>query len=1142
MRVVIDLQGCQSPDGRIRGVGRYCLSLCRAMASESRGHEVWVALNGAMPDSVVLVRDLLADVLPSERVIAWDSVAPTASMVEGNRSRNLAAEALRESFLEGLGADVVFTASMIDGWVDSVVTSVPERSRAFQVAVLYDLIPLVMPDFYLTKEGISSWYMRKLEHLKRCDLLLGISASTCREAIELLGTDERRIVNISAAVGEEFRILPGDVTYASVGRKHGIVRPFVMYAGGFDHRKNLSALINAYADLPGDIRERHQLVFVGNIDIKERNELSAARERAGLAPNDLVFTGFVSNDELISLYNASALYAFPSLHEGFGLPALEAMSCGAVVLGADATSLPEVIGVDEALFDPSDVRSISAKLFQGLTDEAFRERMRAHAATHIKKFSWASSAKAAWTAIEGAVRDRVVEADAGMSKSLLRDRRVAVLASAELHADLKAAVESIAGSRPTIHVFSGPVSLLSGDALPAGWKSRGLADFVASEYDEVIVQVSNETAVAHLLVAAKETNAALVAIDRNVDQVLDELLVLDRALLIAMIYGGVGYCALSRIDGSASSPNWKDVDASVLVHGYAGWRIVVLGGAADAQIRQITDLRLLVSRLARTHGVSQWSAEEVSRLAMAVAGNQPKRGQFRTLFVDISHLVIEDAKTGIQRVVRHIVAELMAAPVEGFHVEPVYIKPDGVFRYARKYCQGRFYPELPLPEDELVTFQSGDIFIGLDLAAHLVPYLRDTYTAMRSRGVEIQFVVYDLLPLLRPDCFDENGLPTFRLWYEAIAEISDGIICISRTVADEFKQWLPQSMPARVRPLKIGYFHLGADLAPGAGGGDKTESISIDLAQRPTFLMVGTIEPRKGHAQALDALELLWAAGHDVNLVLIGKPGWRVEGLTERLRQHVEKDRRLFWLERASDDELIGMYQSASALLAASEGEGFGLPLIEAAQYGLPIIARDLPVFLEVAGEHAHYFSGMAARPMADAIEQWLQLNAKGEAPASSGLPWITWEQSARQLEAVSIGGHWYDAWSPEKFRHFKASDYRGQSTAGELVRGYRQTRGRSGLLFASPPVAVTRGTYRLRIVGERTSSSGLAWADVEAHGGAWRLGSVPLGTGEGEIASLELQVKEDVLDLAVRIMVDGEASLEFRSLDLMPVAGGIAP
>jgi glycosyltransferase involved in cell wall biosynthesis len=156
-------------------------------------------------------------------------------------------------------------------------------------------------------------------------------------------------------------------------------------------------------------------------------------------------------------------------------------------------------------------------------------------------------------------------------------------------------------------------------------------------------------------------------------------------------------------------------------------------------------------------------------------------------------------------------------------------------------------------------------------------------------------------------------------------------------------------------------------------------------------------------------MELLWAGGMDTNLAIVGKRGWMIDDMAERIQQHAELDNRLFWLQRISDEMLEQVYCNARALLATSEGEGFGLPLVEAAQYGLPIIARDIPVFREVAGKHAYYFSGENAQALADALSDWLRL---GEAvPPSTGIPWVTWQQSSRELLDAALGKRWYRSW-----------------------------------------------------------------------------------------------------------------------------------
>jgi glycosyltransferase involved in cell wall biosynthesis len=126
------------------------------------------------------------------------------------------------------------------------------------------------------------------------------------------------------------------------------------------------------------------------------------------------------------------------------------------------------------------------------------------------------------------------------------------------------------------------------------------------------------------------------------------------------------------------------------------------------------------------------------------------------------------------------------------------------------------------------------------------------------------------------------------------------------------------------------------------------------------------------------------------------------------MQQHAEKGKRLFWLPGISDEMLLKLYAKSSCLLAPSEGEGFGLPLIEAAQHDIPILARNLPVFREVAGEHAYYFEGKEPADLADAVQAWLALHKDGKAPVSSGLQWLTWDQSARQVMDALIRQQWY--------------------------------------------------------------------------------------------------------------------------------------
>jgi glycosyltransferase involved in cell wall biosynthesis len=402
---------------------------------------------------------------------------------------------------------------------------------------------------------------------------------------------------------------------------------------------------------------------------------------------------------------------------------------------------------------------------------------------------------------------------------------------------------------------------------------------------------------------------------------------------------------------------------------------------------------------------------ELAPLAAAIAFNRVPVAP-RQLLVDVSALVQSDLKTGIQRVVRSVLLAMLNDPPPGFRIEPVFSHGGGsAYRYARQFALGMTGTTDLTLEDAPADLRPGDVFLGLDLFTNGTSQNEALLRSMADRGVAIHFVVYDLLPMLRPDVFPFGTEQYFGDFLRTVHAVSDGVICISRAVADELAAWYGAQGLRRRLPLQLGWFHLGADIdasAPSTGMPPDAHIVLAALAARPSFLMVGTVEPRKGQAQALAAFEQLWERGVDANLVIVGKEGWMVEQLAARMANHPEKGKRMFWLAGISDEMLLKLYAGSSALLAASEGEGFGLPLIEAAQHGIPIVARSLPVFREVAGEHAYYFDGLAPADLARAIEDWLALWRDGKAPASTGMPWLTWDRSARQVIDTVIGGKWY--------------------------------------------------------------------------------------------------------------------------------------
>lgn len=830
MRIVMDLQGAQT-SSRFRGIGRYSMSFALAVARNRMEHELFIALNGLFPETIHPIRAAFQGVLPRENILLWYPPGPVSGADPENAWRREIAELMREAFLAALQPDVVHMASLFEGYGDNAVTSIGCLEPSPPVSVtLHDLIPLMHRDCYLRPNpGYEQHYLRKLDHLRRARMLLAVSESSRQEAIAHLDRAEDSVITVHNAADDHFRPLtPSPHQVRKLRERFGLDRRFVLYTtGGADERKNIPRLIRAYARLSRPLRAKHQLVLAGKLPLDSVRHLKGEAKEAGLRKDEVVFTEYVTDQELVMLYNLCELFVFPSWHEGFGLPALEAMRCGTVVIGSDIPALAEVIGLQDALFDPFDESAISGKIAEAIEDNAFRAHLKAHGLKQAERFSWDESARRAICAFESLDSGKLGNSAHGSPGDVLS--RMVTLAA---------------------------------DAVPPG--------------------------------------------------------------------------------------------------------------TPDA---------------------------EILRIAYAMA-RLPGGCQTKQLLVDISELTQRDVGTGIQRVTRTILKQLLDNPPTGYVVEPVYATRDSWgYLYARQFA-ARLYGRTSEVPDEPIDYFPGDIFLGLDFQRQVVEAQKHHLATMRRDGVKIVFVVHDLLPITLPDCFPNGAAADHKTWLLTLAAF-DGVVCVSETVADELREWLSRNCPWELRSFRIGWSHNGADIEdslPTRGMPPDGGQVLHRLSRCPSFLTVGTLEPRKCHAQILKAFELLWQQDVDVNLVIVGKEGWMVKDLMKRLRHHPRRNQRLFLLEGISDEYLRKIYTASTCLIAASRGEGFGLPLIEAAQHKLPIIARDIPVFREIAGEHAFYFRGLAPEDLAEAVLDWMSLNSRGQAPQSLGMPRRTWAESAKHL------------------------------------------------------------------------------------------------------------------------------------------------
>jgi O-antigen biosynthesis alpha-1,2-mannosyltransferase len=438
MRIVIDLQSCQSRS-KLTGVGRHSMGLAKAMAARPRRHEIWIALSGLLPGSIPEVRSAFEGLVPANRIQIFKSL-PRINMQSADNARVGAAEVIREDFLQMLRPDFVHVLSLFEGFVEDVLTSVGQYFPGNKTAVtLYNLSSLIQGPANLSDGKNQDYYYRKIYYIKKAGLLLAISEFSRLEGIDLLGVPSDRVINVSAAADERFKpMIPDPERSARTLIRYGISRQFLMYTASFDKRKNQAGLIEAFALLPRELRKDYQLVIAGTGAEEQIRNFNQLAEKSGLDRDEVVFPGHIVDADLVVLYNLCHLYVLPSFAEGFGLSALEAMSCGTATIGSNATGIPEVIGWSEAMFDPSSPKRIATKIHQALTDPGFLQALRERGLEQAKKFSWDQSADKVLDAFESHAK-RNAASDANQVKSSVAQEKSSFRATT----DLEDAVKSI---------------------------------------------------------------------------------------------------------------------------------------------------------------------------------------------------------------------------------------------------------------------------------------------------------------------------------------------------------------------------------------------------------------------------------------------------------------------------------------------------------------------------------------------------------------------------------------------------------------------------------------------------------------------------------------------------------------------------
>lgn len=923
MRVWLDGQ-CLQTASKVRGIGRYVREFIQGISESTPDVELSISFNAAMPDQAIFARDFVRRWIAPENIHVWQGCVANGEVVERYTPERQLSELALAHHVACLRPDVAISTSVFEGEHDRAVPLMPNTIVDFPVAsIFYDAIPFRFPEVYLPSQHARDSYSRRLAAFGKFDLNLCISDFSKAESIALSGN--KRAINISAGVSQDI------VHFSSLAAPNRRMagQDFVLYVGALDWRKNIAGVIEAFQLLPPAEVATLRLAIVGDQDAGRLADATERWAASGLPADGFVNLGHVSDEELVSLYRAARLVVQPSLMEGFGLTALEAIYCGAPAIGSSTGAIPEIITNPRLRFDPKVPSEIAACMQLVLNDAPFRRTSSAEARVWAAQFTWKRTAE---TAIQ-ALRD-------------LGDKRT------------RKAARGLAGPRARSAVVAGQLE-------------------VAPE--------------------------------------------------------------------------------------------IVAGMLARAE---------------------------------------PVQPAARRLIVDATTTIIEDHKTGIQRVVKKICENL-----EGDGGEAVigYCDWDQQWYAPRREKKSSGLPPLDKRPSSKLDIRPDDCLVMLDSSWEFHTKGYSSLHSARLRGAEVISCVYDLVPLRSPAFCHPGMPPAFASWVTAALGYSSGFICISRAVADEMLALLTAiEFP---RPMKVGYWRLGADFLPLG----QATSPAHAPRHRPSFLMVGTIEPRKGYAVALDAFERLWAEGVDVELVIVGKPGWGNECLIDRLLKHKETGKRLHWESRVTDAELIDFYRRSDALVTSSFGEGFGLPVVEAGYFGKPIIASDLPVFREVtagAGS-AHFFAVGSSTELAEAVRRLAMTEGRG-APPPRNADWPSWRQSAADLKRVVLEDNWYQTYEPASPRPYPSIFDKG---AIEMTHALPAADRSHIIELVEGPIPIDKG-HTSRYIVRIANTSSRVWSSRGAKGE--KLG-IFIGAGlvDAKGRSTELEASRVTIPL---VIIPGDA------------------
>lgn len=298
----------------------------------------------------------------------------------------------------------------------------------------------------------------------------------------------------------------------------------------------------------------------------------------------------------------------------------------------------------------------------------------------------------------------------------------------------------------------------------------------------------------------------------------------------------------------------------------------------------------------------------------------------------------------------------------------------------------------PLPGPDAPV---GSVFLDVEGSWYDPTPRSELLPRLHDAGIHRVVLIHDVMPVLYPEWFTEKHIQVFTDWLIAHLNNSELFLTNSRRTANDLRSAataLGVSRDLDIRPVPLGADYLTEDPEP----------VPELEGGRRYVLVVGTLEPRKNQAVVLDAMERLWDQGVEVDLVLVGKEGWLVDRLVQRLRRHPRRDKELHWLGRVDDRKLAWLYDNAFVTVAPSIYEGLGVPVLEALGHGCATIASTGGAQPEAAGDAAELFEPTDGAALTSLLRRHIEdpSHHERQRAAAAAFPCPTWAATSQEIAA----------------------------------------------------------------------------------------------------------------------------------------------